>query len=67
MRQSTCSMKQAPSFYIGVFKLLKQVNEVCLVLTNRSFICPRAHQCPPRQTNHRGFAKTKWPPSVRAQ
>lgn len=47
--------------------LLEQLNEVCLVLTDGSFLCPPAHQCPPRQTNHRCFAKTKWPPSVRAQ
>lgn len=31
------------------------------------FSRPPAHQCSPRQTNHCCFAKTKWPPSVRAQ
>lgn len=47
--------------------LLEQLNEVCLVLTDGSFLCPPAHQCPPRQTNHCCLAKTKWPPSVRSQ
>lgn len=61
--------RQMPSLTSSRFwsPLLEQLNEVCLVLTDGSFLCPPAHQCPPRQTNHRCFAKTKWPPSVRAQ
>lgn len=64
-----CVLKKQMSYLTMQFwnPLLEQLNEVCLVLTDGSFLCPPAHQCPPRQTNHCCLAKTKWPPSVRAQ
>lgn len=58
----SCSGKN--TFFLTETCTVGQLNEVSKVLTSGSFLYPAARHCPPRQTNHRCFAK-KRPPSVR--